>query len=198
MKKIVYGIMALAALAACTKREVVRNKQSGVPSQAVVAPGPTAVTTPVAVAAMTSAVAPTPTAVPKAAPAPDSGQASASAKPPAAGSGQASELGSLQIKDQEIGTGTEATAGHQVSVNYTGRLLTGKQFDSSIGRGPFSFKLGAGQVIKGWDLGVAGMKVGGKRQLVIPPHLAYGESGAGGVIGPNATLVFDVELLGVQ
>ena len=110
----------------------------------------------------------------------------------------AEDLGTLQIKDQVVGGGTEATAGHQVSVHYTSRLLTGKQFDSSVGRGPFSFKLGAGQVIQGWDQGVAGMKVGGKRQLVIPPHMGYGASGAGGVIPPNATLVFDVELLGVD
>ena len=108
------------------------------------------------------------------------------------------EASTLKIKDIELGRGSEAISGHKVSVNYTGRLITGKQFDTSIGRGPFSFTLGAGQVIKGWDMGVAGMKVGGKRQLVIPPHLAYGESGAGGVIPPNATLVFDVELLGVE
>ncbi len=104
----------------------------------------------------------------------------------------------MKVTDQVVGTGTEAVAGSQVTVNYTGRLLTGKTFDSSIGRAPFGFKLGAGQVIEGWDLGVAGMKVGGKRQLVIPAELGYGAAGAGGVIPPNATLVFDVELLGVQ
>jgi FKBP-type peptidyl-prolyl cis-trans isomerase len=109
------------------------------------------------------------------------------------------ELGELKISDQVLGTGAEAVAGRRVSVHYTGRLLTGRQFDSSRERGqPFSFTLGAGQVIKGWELGVAGMKVGGKRRLVIPPHLAYGESGAGGLIPPNATLVFDVELLEVH
>ncbi len=111
----------------------------------------------------------------------------------------AQDLEALQIKDQVLGTGSEALSGHRVTVHYTGRLLTGKKFDSSLDRGePFSFKLGAGQVIKGWDQGVAGMKVGGKRQLVIPPHMGYGASGAGGVIPPNATLVFDVELLGVE
>jgi FKBP-type peptidyl-prolyl cis-trans isomerase len=106
-------------------------------------------------------------------------------------------LGSLKITDEVLGTGPEAVSGKRVSVDYTGRLLTGAQFDTSVGRGPFSFVLGAGQVIKGWDLGVAGMKVGGKRQIVIPPYLAYGENGQG-PIPPNATLVFDVELLGVQ
>ena len=108
--------------------------------------------------------------------------------------------------DQRVGTGTEATAGKRVSVNYTGWLYDpaqpeqkGRQFDSSAGRQPFAFTLGAAQVIRGWDQGVAGMRVGGQRRLVVPPDLAYGSAGAGGgAIPPNATLVFDVELLDVQ
>jgi peptidylprolyl isomerase len=103
----------------------------------------------------------------------------------------------LRITDLELGTGAEAIAGQSVSVNYRGSLTNGKEFDSSYGRGPFSFRLGGGQVIQGWDEGVAGMKVGGKRKLVIPPDLGYGSRGAGGVIPPDATLIFEVELLKV-
>jgi len=105
----------------------------------------------------------------------------------------------LQYWDIKVGTGPVAAAGQTVKVHYTGWLTNGKKFDSSVDRGePFTFNLGGGQVIKGWDEGVAGMKVGAKRQLRIPPQLGYGDRGAGGVIPPNATLVFDVELLGVR
>jgi FKBP-type peptidyl-prolyl cis-trans isomerase FkpA len=109
----------------------------------------------------------------------------------------------LKYTDTALGSGAQATPGHKVTVNYTGWLdehgKKGRKFDSSLDRGqPFSFTLGAHQVIAGWDEGVAGMKVGGKRTLVIPPDLAYGTRGAGGVIPPNATLVFDVELLKVE
>jgi FKBP-type peptidyl-prolyl cis-trans isomerase len=105
----------------------------------------------------------------------------------------------LEYWDIVAGTGPTAATGQKVKVHYTGWLLSGKQFDSSIPSGkPFSFTLGAREVIKGWDEGVAGMKVGGKRQLRIPPDLAYGDRGYPGAIPPNATLIFDVQLLGVQ
>jgi FKBP-type peptidyl-prolyl cis-trans isomerase len=109
----------------------------------------------------------------------------------------------LKYTDTTTGNGATATPGNKVSVHYTGWLYNngakGAKFDSSVDRGqPFQFTLGAHQVIAGWDEGVAGMKVGGKRTLIIPPELGYGARGAGGVIPPNATLMFDVELLGVQ
>ncbi len=108
-------------------------------------------------------------------------------------------MSGLEIEDQIVGEGDEATAGQTVEVHYTGWLTDGTKFDSSHDRNQtFSFKLGGGQVIAGWDQGVAGMKIGGSRKLTIPADLGYGERGAGGVIPPNATLVFKVELIGLS
>jgi FKBP-type peptidyl-prolyl cis-trans isomerase len=105
----------------------------------------------------------------------------------------------LIYEDMVEGTGATATAGQTVVVHYTGWLTNGTKFDSSKDRNePFQFRLGAGQVIPGWDEGVAGMKVGGTRKLTIPPQLGYGARGAGGVIPPNAVLIFEVELLGLK
>ncbi len=109
------------------------------------------------------------------------------------------EASDLVIKDVKKGTGKEALKGNVVLVHYSGYLTNGTKFDSSVDRGkPFSFVLGTGEVIKGWDKGVAGMREGGKRKLTIPPYMGYGERGAPPVIPPNATLVFDVELLKVN
>ena len=105
----------------------------------------------------------------------------------------------LQIEDQIVGEGDEAVAGQTVEVHYTGWLEDGTKFDSSHDRNEtFTFKLGAGQVIQGWDQGFAGMKIGGTRKLTIPPGMGYGERGAGGVIPPNATLVFKVDLVSIS
>ena len=108
-------------------------------------------------------------------------------------------MSGLEIEDQIVGDGDEAIAGQTVEVHYTGWLTDGTKFDSSHDRNQtFSFKLGAGQVIAGWDQGVAGMKIGGTRKLTIPSDLGYGDRGAGGVIPPGATLVFKVELIGLS
>ena len=105
---------------------------------------------------------------------------------------------SLQVEDLVVGDGVEAQSGKDITVHYTGWLTDGTQFDSSIDRKqPLSIVLGVGQVIKGWDQGIEGMKIGGKRKLTIPPELSYGNRAVGGVIPKNATLVFEVELLGV-
>ncbi len=121
----------------------------------------------------------------------------------ALGAKMTSTKSGLKYQDLKTGTGTIAKAGQKVSVHYTGWLnengKKGKKFDSSVDRGtPFEFLLGAGQVIKGWDEGVAGMKIGGKRTLFIPPQLGYGARGAGSIIPPNAELIFDVEFIAVK
>lgn len=123
-----------------------------------------------------------------------------SAPQPAVAGQTQTTMDGLIIKDETVGTGTVAAVGDTVTVNYTGTLDDGTVFDSSLkaGRTPFSFLLGAGQVIKGWDEGVLGMAVGGTRELTIPPALGYGASGAGSVIPPNATLHFTVTLLSVS
>lgn len=109
------------------------------------------------------------------------------------------ESGKLITEDLKVGEGKEAKSGDSVVMHYKGTLIDGTKFDSSYDRGePFTTQIGVGQVIKGWDLGVPGMKIGGKRKLTIPPDLAYGERGAGAVIGPNATLIFEVELLDIK
>ncbi len=106
---------------------------------------------------------------------------------------------SLEITDHQIGTGAEAKSGNTVAVHYTGTLTDGKKFDSSLDRGsPFEFQLGAGMVIQGWEQGIAGMKVGGKRRLVVPPEMGYGARGFANLIPPNSTLVFEVELMDVK
>ena len=127
-----------------------------------------------------------------------SGQGQNNASPTKVTGKPKSTASGVEYWDIVVGTGATAVAGKTVSVHYTGWLTNGKKFDSSIDHGqPFTFPLGAGSVIKGWDEGVQGMTVGGKRQLRVPPELGYGARGAGGVIPPNAILVFDVELLSV-
>ena len=132
------------------------------------------------------------------APPSDTGQVSTPPEESVPEAPASADVTELVIEDITVGTGAEATAGDNVTVHYTGWLTDGTKFDSSLDAGqPFQFALGQGQVIPGWDQGVAGMKVGGTRRLTIPPDLGYGTAGAGGVIPPNATLIFEVELLSI-
>jgi FKBP-type peptidyl-prolyl cis-trans isomerase len=134
-----------------------------------------------------------------AAPEPAATQTQPAATEPTTQATPAPAATALKIEDIKVGTGAEAKTGDTVTVNYTGYLTDGTKFDSSLDSGqPFKFKIGEGKVIAGWEQGFAGMKVGGMRKLTIPPELGYGAQGAGGVIPPNATLVFDVELLAVN
>ena len=131
-------------------------------------------------------------------PSTQSSSSAPSSAPATTAPGSAQEIttrSGLKMTDLKVGEGAVAESGSNVSVQYSGWLTDGTPFDSSVGRAPFTFRIGAGQVIPGWDEGVKGMRVGGKRKLTIPPDLGYGASGAGGVIPPNATLVFEVELL---
>ncbi len=172
--------LALLTLLACDRPSAEKPSTAQPASDAAPAPAPT----PAAASASAPAAAPEATFAP------------ALQIDPAALKSTAS---GLRLQDVKVGTGKEATAGHDVTVHYTGWLTNGTKFDSSRDRAePFSFGLGAGQVIKGWDEGVAGMKVGGRRKLVIPADLGYGATGAPPAIPPGATLVFDVELLGVK
>ena len=124
--------------------------------------------------------------------------ANASDNPAVAASGPIASSGQLESSDLKVGTGPAALKGKSIKVHYTGTFQDGKVFDSSRGREALSFTLGAGDVIQGWDKGVEGMKVGGKRRLVIPPALAYGDQGHPGIIPPKSTLIFEIELLGVE
>ena len=132
---------------------------------------------------------------------PIDGEAGAASTPAASGAapGKVHKLASgLQYEDVVVGSGKMAEPGMNVLVNYTGRLTDGTEFDSSVGKQPYGFQLGSGSVIAGWEEGIKGMRIGGKRKLVIPPDLGYGPRGMGGVIPPNATLLFDVELVDVK
>lgn len=178
--------VALFAVAACRSEEKGQAPAGQSPARAEPAKAPAAPAAPAAAAPAT--------------PAPAGHAAPAAAPTAAAGGGSLQKTASgLEYEDIKVGDGAAPQTGQTVIVHYTGTLMNGSKFDSSVDRGqPFRFPIGQGRVIKGWDEGLSTMKVGGRRKLVIPPELGYGARGAGGVIPPNATLIFDVELLGVQ
>ena len=178
---VIIGILALVAAigAACAQDEPTPTP-TPLPT-ATPSPTPTPTLLPAATPSLTPTSAPTPTFA------------------PASGPTTITTASGLQYEDLVIGTGETARAGATATVHYTGWLVDGTKFDSSVDRGqPFEFVIGVGQVIKGWDEGVGSMNVGGKRKLTIPPALAYGDSGAGNRIPPGATIIFEVELLGIR
>ena len=198
--------VVVAVLAALVALTVGCDQSEPVPTATL---EPTIVPTPTTIATPTTV--PTPTTIPTLKAASDSNgavrepSAAAPASEPAATPNEVSmeeyttTPSGLQYRDLTVGEGTAASQGDTAVVHYTGWLLNGTKFDSSVDRGtPFEFPLGAGRVIRGWDEGVGSMNVGGKRELIIPPDLAYGDRGAGGVIPPGATLKFEVELLGLK
>jgi FKBP-type peptidyl-prolyl cis-trans isomerase len=187
------------APADCSRRRFLRLALLGVTAAGLQGCQQAAPPAPTAAPATKAPAAPKPTAA--AAPSPKPGGSPAPSPSPSAGGAtkERSMSTGLTYTDLVVGTGAEAKAGQTAVVHYTGWLMDGTKFDSSKDRGqPFSFPLGGGRVIRGWDEGVAGMKVGGKRELIIPPELGYGARGAGGVIPPNATLKFEVELLDLK
>ena len=176
----VLALCAAAALSGCPKEEELADSQAS--------PAPEATATPEA----SPAAPPAPGAMGPPGPSGAGAQSGGSGKTVTTASG-------LKYQEIKVGTGATAVAGKHVSVHYTGTLTDGTKFDSSRDRGtPIDFPLGAGQVIQGWDEGISGMKVGGRRKLTIPPAIAYGPEGRPPVIPPNATLLFDVELMGVE
>lgn len=184
------SLALLVLAAACSSQAPAPPPAPAAPAEAPAAPAPQA---PAAAPETPAATPEVPAAPPKAAPSPETNVA------PAPAEKWQTTLSGLEFADLKVGTGDEALPGRTVSVHYTGWVLSGTKFDSSYDRGqPYQFVLGTGAVIRGWDEGLAGMKVGGVRKLRIPPSLAYGDEARGSIITPGSTLLFTVELVGVQ